>query len=113
MADKKKEVFEIKVYGKDQKVVKTCQAVDASLKFGAIRKVMALLSIDDINDTGTLLKTIYGAWGELTEVLSQFFPEMTDDDWDNVLIEELVPVVFGIIKSTFGKIMSIPSDSKN
>lgn len=113
MADKKREIFEIKVYGKDNKVVKTCQAVDASLKFGAIRKVMALLNIDDINDTGKLLKTIYGAWDELTAVLSQFFPDMTDEDWDNVLIDELVPVVFAIIKSTLGKIMTIPSDSKN
>lgn len=113
MADTKKEIFKINVYGKDNKVVKTCQAVDVSLKFGAVRKVMALLSIDDINDTAKLLGTIYGAWDELTQVLSSFFPDMTDDDWDNVLIDELVPVVFAIIKSTLAKIMTIPSDSKN
>ena len=108
-----KEVFEIKVYGKDNEVVKTCQAVDASLKFGAVRKVMALLDIDDIEDTAGLIKTIYGAWDQLTIVLTQFFPDMTSEDWDNVLVEDLIPVVLGIVKSTFAKIMGIPSDSKN
>lgn len=109
----KKEIFTIKVYGKDNKVIKECQAVDADLKFGAIRKVMALLSIDDIDDVGSLFKTIYGAWDQLTIVLSQFFPDMKDEDWDNVLVTELVPVIMGIVKSSFRKIAGIPTDSKN
>lgn len=109
----KKEVFKLNVYDKDNKVVKTCQAVDADIKFGAIRKVMALLSIDDIDDVGAFLKTIYGAWDQLTVVLKQFFPDMKDEDWDNVLVTELVPVLMGIVKSSFRKIARIPTDSKN
>lgn len=114
MAAKKTEnVFEIKVYDKENKVVKTCQAIDVNLKFGAIRKIMALLNIDDIDDTTELLKAIYGAWEQLTAILSECFPDMEDDDWDNVYIEELIPVVVGIMKTTFGKILSIPNESKN
>ena len=55
----KKSVFEIKVYDNANNVVKTSTAIDAELKFGAIRSIMKLLNIDDINDTGELLKTIY------------------------------------------------------
>ena len=114
MAEKEeKEVFEIKVYDKDNKVVKTCKAVDASLKFGAVRKIMALLDIDNINDSGAVFKAVYGAWDQLTEVLSQFFPDMEDSDWDNVYVEELIPVVWGIAKSVLSKIMTVPNESKN
>lgn len=106
-------VFEIKVYDNENNVIKTCKAIDAQLKFGAIRSIMKLLNIDDINDTGELLKTIYNAWEQLTAILSQCFPEMEEDDWDNVKLDELVPVVVGILKASFGKILTIPNDSKN
>lgn len=109
----KNEVFEIKVYDKDNKVIKTCRAVDASLKFGAVRRIMALLDIDNIDDTGAVFRTVYGAWDQLTEVLSQFFPDMEDSDWDNVYVEELIPVVLGIARTSIKKIMKIPHDSKN
>lgn len=109
----KNSVFSINVYDNENKVVKTCSAVDASLKFGAIRSIMKLLKIDDINDTGALLKVIYDAWEQLTDILTQCFPDMTESDWDNVRLDELVPVVVGILKVSFGKILTIPSDSKN
>lgn len=109
----KADVYEIKVYDKENNVIKTCQAIETNLKFGAVRKIMALLSIEDIDNTAELIKAIYGAWEQLTAVLNQFFPDMNDNDWDNVYIEELVPVVMGIMKSTFNKILSIPNESKN
>ena len=106
-------VFTINVYDDENNVVKSCSAVDASLKFGAIRSIMKLLKIDDINDSATLLTTIYDAWEQLTAILTQCFPDMSDSDWDNVKLEELVPVIVGIFKASFGKILSIPNDSKN
>lgn len=105
--------FEIHVYDKENKVVKTCQAADVDLKFGPIRKLMALLNIDNIDDTGALLAVIYNAWDELTETLNLFFPDMEDDDWDNVRVEELLRVVIDLTKASFVKILSIPSESKN
>ena len=50
-----KKIFTLNVYDKENNIVKTCEAVDAELKFGAIRSIMKLLSIDDINDTAQLL----------------------------------------------------------
>lgn len=109
----KNKIFIINVYDNDNNVIKSCSAVDASLKFGAIRSIMKLLKIDDINDTGALLKVIYDAWEQLTAILNQCFPDMAEEDWDNVKLDELVPVVVGILKVSFGKILTIPSDSKN
>lgn len=113
--DKKsaKTIFKINVYDKDNNIVKTCEAVDAELKFGAIRSIMKLLNIDNINDTGELLKVIYSAWEQLTAILSQCFPDMQEGDWDFVKLDELIPVVVGILRASFGKILTIPNDSKN
>ena len=114
MATKKaSEKFTINVYDKDKNIIKTSTAVDCDLRFGSVRKIMALLDMDDINDTTALLKTIYGAWDQTTKVLSECFPDMEDSDWDNVYINELVPVIVGIAKSSIAKIFDVPSDSKN
>lgn len=109
----KKEKFEINVYDDDGNIVKTCKSIDAKLRFGSVRKIMALLQIDDINDTAELIKMVYGAWDQLTKVLSKCFPEMTDDDWDNVYLEELIPTLLNILKAYFVKLTGLPSDSKN
>lgn len=108
-----KTVFKINVYDKDNNIIKTSEAIDCELKFGAIRSIMKLLNIDDINDTGELLKVIYSAWEQLTVILSQCFPDMDEKDWDYVKLDELIPVVVGILRASFGKILTIPNDSKN
>lgn len=107
------EIFEIKVYDNEGNVIKTSTAVDCDLKFGAIRKIMALLEIEDINDIAALLKTVYGAWDQVTKVLSECFPDMTDDDWDNVKVNELIPVTVALVKAMVAKMLTIPSESKN
>lgn len=108
-----KKIFTLNVYDNENNIVKTCEAVDADLKFGAIRSIMKLLNIDDIDDTAQLLKTVYSAWEQLTAILSQCFPDMKEEDWNNVKLEELIPVIVGILRTSFGKILTIPSDSKN
>lgn len=111
MTAAKKEIYVIKVYGNDNKVVKECKAVDCDLKFGAIRKIMALLKIEDISDSAALFKAICDAWDQLTMVLSECFPDMTEDDWDNVKVNELIPVVIALVKDMFSKMMGMPAES--
>ena len=74
---------------------------------------MALLDTDNIDDTTALFKVVYGAWEQVVYVLSECFPDMQEEDWDNVLIEDLIPVIVGIAKSSITKILGVPSDSKN
>jgi hypothetical protein len=107
------ETFKINVYDNEGNVIKTSTAVDCDLKFGAIRKIMALLEIEDINDIASLLKTVYGAWDQVIKVLSECFPDMTDDDWDNVKVNELIPTTVALVKAMVAKMLTIPSESKN
>lgn len=105
--------MEINVYDKDGNVVKTSEAQFIDIRFGAVRNIMKLLKIDDVKDTGNLLTMVYDAWEELTVILSDIFPDITGDEWDDVKLNELVPVVLQIIKKSFTQIMSIPKDPKN
>lgn len=105
--------LKLNVYDDENNVVKTATAEVMELKFGSIRSLMKLLNIDDINDTAQLLKVVYGAWEQLTKILNSCFPEMTDEDWDNVKVSELVIVLVAILKYSFTQMLSIPTDSKN
>ena len=103
----------LNVYDDENNVVKTCKAELMELKFGSIRSLMKLLNIEDINDTAQLLKTVYGAWEQLTKVLTGCFPEMTDEDWDNVKVSELIPTLMAIFRFSFSEMLAIPKYSKN
>lgn len=103
--------LELNVYNDNDEIVKTCTAQAVDFKFGTIRSLMKLLNVDNIDDTTELLKVVYGAWDQITKILSQCFPDITDEDWDNVKVGELIPVVVNILKISFAQILSIPQDN--
>lgn len=105
--------IKLNVYDDENNIVKTSTAEVMELKFGSIRSLMKLLNVDDIDDTAQLLKVVYGAWEQLTKILNGCFPDMTDEDWDNVKLSELIPVLMTILKYSFTQMLTIPSDSKN
>lgn len=110
-----KDTITLNVYDKKDfsKVTKTVEAKPTRIMFGTVRSLMKILKIESIEDTKDLLTIISDAWDELTAVLNNFFPDMEDEDWDCVDMAELVPVVFTILKISFGKILTIPKDEKN
>ena len=71
---------------------------------------MKLLNVDNIDDTYDLLNSVYSAWEKLTEILSECFPEMEEDDWENIRIKELIPELIQIIKDSFAEILTIPKE---
>ena len=107
------EQLKLNVYDDDNNIVKTSTAELVELKFGSIRKLMKLLNVDNIEDTSELLKVLYGAWEQITKVLNSCFPDMSEDDWDNVKVSEVLPVLISILKYSFTQMLTIPTDSKN
>ena len=105
--------LKLKIYDDNDSVVKEVTAQTVDLRFGTIRRLMELLNVEEIEDTSQLLKTVYGAWGKITAILSKAFPELTEEDWDGVKIGELLPVVLSIIRFSLKEVQTIPTDSKN
>ena len=102
----------INVYDDNGSLIKTVQGEPVHFRFGTIRKLMKLVEIEKAEDTGTLLSIVSGAWNELTRILSRCFPEMEEDDWDGVEINELLPAVVEIVKAAVAEINKIPGDEK-
>lgn len=105
--------LKLNVYDKEDKVIKTATAQTVELRFGTIRKLMKLMNIESVTDTAALLKVVYGAWEEVTAVLSECFPEIQGDEWDNIKVSELLPVLVNLMKDIFAQILTIPKDPKN
>lgn len=104
------EYLTLHVFDENDTVIKTCTAQFVELRFGAIRSIMKLLRVDKIETNYELMKAVYGAWEQLTSILNKCFPEMTESDWDNVKMSELLLVVVSILKQTFNKMMDIPRE---
>lgn len=103
----------LNVYDDEDKIIKSSEAQFIDLRFGTIRSLMELLKVDDINNTGELLRTIYEAWGQVIVILGRVFPDLTEEDWENIKLNELLPILTVILKSSFAHILTIPNDSKN
>lgn len=104
----------LNVYDDKNEIVKTVEATNVTIKFGTVRSLMKLLKIDDVSDTAELFKLILDSWDAITKVLNSCFPDMTEEDWDNVALEELVPTVINLLKGSFTYMLGIPqSEQKN
>lgn len=110
----KKDLF-LTIYDNDGHEVRTEEAQMIEIKFGTIRGLMKLLNIEKVTDTPELLGMMVEVWDELTKLLSYIFPNITDEEWDNVSLNELLPLVVDVIKSSFSKMLTIPTekDGKN
>lgn len=98
----------LNVYDDQGNITKTCEAEIVDIKFGTVRALMNLLKIEDDVDVAVLFKTVFEAWDKITELLNRCFPEMTYEDWDNVDVSEVVPVIVDIAKMAFTKMLDIP-----
>lgn len=106
--------IELKVYNKDGKTVKKiCEGETCDLMFGTVRKLMKCLDFEKEKDNMQLLKDVYSVWDELVGILEECFPEMQEEDWENVKVNELLPVLLKILIGAVNRLGGIPTESKN
>lgn len=94
-------------------IIKTHKSTTYDLMFGTVMSLMDLLKIEDLENQVELLKVIHNAWTEIKNVLSEVFPEVTEDEWKYVKVKELLPIIVNIAKFAVSDMMSIPTDPKN
>ena len=107
-----KNIIVLNVYDDKDNIIKVAEATPTSIKFGAVRRLMKLLKIEDAKDTLDIINVVADVWDELISLLNKCFPEMTDNDWDNVKLEELIPAILGVIRLSFNKLGEIPQDQE-
>lgn len=105
--------LKLNIYAKDGKTIeKTYTAKDYNIQFGTIRKFMKLMNIEKIEDRTEVLNLLVSTWDEFETVLSGFFPDVQEDEWDRVSLEEIVDLIIDIAMSIVSKIAKIPTQKK-
>lgn len=104
--------LKITVYDDNDNVMKECTAQTIDIRFGQVSAIMELLDVESVNDNMQMIKVVRKAWKQLIRILSKIFPDMEDDDWENVSLNELLPVLVLIMRDSFKEMMTIPK-SKN
>jgi hypothetical protein len=103
----------LKVYDDDDKVIKEVKADMVRIKWGTINKIFELSNIDNLGTMEEMLKVVSGAWNAFKDVLGKVFKGMTDEDWDGVYIEDLIPLVYKILIVSMTKIKKATEQEKN
>jgi hypothetical protein len=105
------EELKLNIYADDGKtLVKTYTAKDYNVAFGVVRRLMKLLDLEKLNNNADILKLIVNAWDELEKVLSGYFPDVQDDEWDRVSMDEIVVLIIAIATNVVKKVASVPTD---
>ena len=73
---------------------------------------MKLFKVDSLENTAQVLQIVVEAWDDVTGILEECFPDITDDEWNFVKVKELLPVVISVLRYTFAEILAIPKDPK-
>lgn len=107
------ETITLNVYENDMKTVKKeCVAVSVKIPFGVVRKLMKLFDENTLEDTSQIFTVVTGSFDDVTQILHNVFPEIEEEEWDNVEVTELVEVIYKIIKHSFLKMLEIPVGKK-
>lgn len=103
--------FKLNIYDEnDEKIVRTVEATDFNLGFGIVRKLMKLVKVDDKTTEIEMLSRVSDAWEDLTKILGRVFPDITEEEWDHVLVPELLVVVVKIAKYSLSHALTIPTE---
>lgn len=107
------EVIKLNVYEKNMKTVrKECAAASVKIPFGVIRKLMKLFDENTLEDTSQIFTVITSSFNDIANILHNVFPEIEEEEWDNIDTTELVTVIYKIIKYSFLKMLEIPTGKK-
>lgn len=99
------------IYDKTGKnLIKMYEAQPFELPFGTVRKLMAIVKIEDMDNQAELLKTVAEAWDEIMDVLNTVFPDCTEEEWDSVKAKEVLNVVIQIAKAAISDVFIIPTE---
>lgn len=102
--------IKLKIYDNEFKnVEREVTAQKCVISFGTVRKFVKIFKVDDMKNGTEIFETIVDAFDEVTCVLSRIFPDVKEDEWNRVDVNELVPLVIDIAKFIFRGMFKIPT----
>lgn len=100
----------LQIRNREGEVTRTAEAKAFDIRFGTIDHLMELMDIDENTTSFDMLKKVSTAWTEVVSLLGEIFPDVTEAEWADIRLNDLVPTVFQVVKYTFSEIMSLPTE---
>lgn len=102
----------LKIYDTDGKFKREVEAQAIDFEFGVVRKLMALIKIDDVESDLDLMITVSQAWDSIIKLFEKCFPDVTPEEWDCVKVTDILPLLIDIFRDLLGQMARIPSSKK-
>ena len=102
----------LKIYDTEGNFKREVEAEAVEFEFGIVRKLMALVKIDDIESDIDLIVTVSQAWDSIIKLFEKCFPDVTPEEWDSVKVTDILPLLIEIFRDLLGQMAKIPSSKK-
>ncbi|MCI7304110.1 MAG: hypothetical protein SOR93_11010 [Clostridiales Family XIII bacterium] len=93
-------------------VVKTFETDTVTIKYGIIRDFVKIIDMDKLDDDMAVFGMLTEAFEPFEKLLKSIFPDLTDEDLDNIDVVDLVPLFQELLVYIMRKIKGLPK-SKN
>lgn len=85
--------LKLNIYGSDKKtIVKTHTAETYDLMLGTVEDLMNIIDVDKMTDNMAIATAVVKCYKQLTPLLKDVFPNLTDEELKNVKAKELIPL---------------------
>ena len=81
-----------------REIVKVYETEEYDLMYGTVEDILTIFDVENLHDTGAMLKMINTFMGELKPLLKDVFYGLTDEELKCIKVKELVPVVVNILQ---------------
>lgn len=104
----------LNIYDKSDKtkVVKVLKTEGYDLMLGTVEDFMAIIDVDKLGDNAEIAKMVIKGYGQVKPLLMDIFPDLSDDDFRNVKVNELV-ITMTQIGHAVVESLSVLKTSKN
>lgn len=82
-----------------KKVDKICTAEGYDLMLGTVEDFMDIIDIDKLGNNIELAKMVLKGYGQLKPLIMDIFPELTDEEYRRIKVNDLIATVSQIGKS--------------
>lgn len=85
--------LDIRDSGDSRKVVKTLETEGYNLMMGTVDDFMEIFDLDQLSDQKAILKMIQKSYKQIKPLIMDIFPELTEEDYRNVSVQDLARTV--------------------
>ena len=111
---------ELNIYDNKGNIVKTYKTEYIYISTGIVEDIFKLVDIDKLLSKGTtqeelgaeMLKIVVKGWGNFKQIIMQIFDGLTEEEFKNTRLNEIVSIIFYILNNALSSLNNIGTNEK-